>query len=173
MTGTGGGRGWVTAAAFVVPVAFLAVFFAIPAGTILDLGLRGDGGWDTGAVVDVLGDRVTREVAWFTLWQAAVSTAATVAAALPAAWVLGRLRVRGRALFSAALVVWYTPRPGHGGVYDAPVVDRYSTCPAPASRWGSAACVTLLAPTTFVVNVEIHCSSVVSVRRVIGPTAAA
>ena len=105
MTGTGGRRGWVTAAAFVVPVAFLSVFFAVPVGTILDLGLRGDGGWDTAAVGEVLGDRVTREVAWFTLWQAAVSTTATVLAALPAAWVLGRLRVRGRALFSAALVV--------------------------------------------------------------------
>ena len=105
MTAGRGRRRAVTAAVLSIPAAFLAVFFAVPAGTIIDLGLRGEGGVDVGAVGEVLGSRVTRDVAWFTLWQAVVSTACTVAAALPAAWVIGRLRVPGRALFSAALVV--------------------------------------------------------------------
>jgi len=95
----------VTLAAFVVPVAFLAVFFAVPAATLVATGLREGGRWDTGAVLDVLGSASTRRVAWFTLWQAVVSTLATVVLALPAAWVLGRIQMRGRALFSAALVV--------------------------------------------------------------------
>ncbi len=107
MTRSATGRwGWaVTAAALAVPVAFLAVFFAVPASTIVSLGLRDGGGWDVAALVDVLGAETTRRVAWFTLWQAAVSTAGTVAVGLPAAWVLGRLDVRGRSLLSALLVV--------------------------------------------------------------------
>ncbi len=88
-----------------VPLAFLAVFFAYPVVTLLGTGLRSGGRWDLGAVVDVLGSASTRRVAWFTLWQALVSTAATVVVALPAAWVLGRIRLPGRALFSALLVV--------------------------------------------------------------------
>ena len=100
------GRRWLgTVAVLAVPAAFLGVFFAVPAGTILDLGLRGDGGWDLSAVVEVVRSPVTRRVAWFTLWQAVASTALTVLIALPAAWLLGRVRMPGRALFGALLVV--------------------------------------------------------------------
>ncbi len=98
-------RRLVTAAVFAAPVAFLTVFFAIPAGTLISTGLRDGGTWDLGAVVDVLASSSTRRVAWFTLWQAAVSTLATVVVALPAAWVIGRVRIPGRSLFSAVLVV--------------------------------------------------------------------
>ena len=98
-------RGAVTAAVLSVPAVFLAVFFAVPAGTIIDLGLRGGSGWDLALVGDVLGAPVTRRVAWFTLWQATASTLLTVVVALPAAWVLGRLRIPGRAFFAAALIV--------------------------------------------------------------------
>jgi len=88
-----------------VPVAFLGVFFALPAATIVATGLRADGGWDLGVVAEVLGSDSTRRVAWFTLWQAVASTVATVAVALPAAWLVGRVRFRGRSLVVAALVV--------------------------------------------------------------------
>lgn len=98
-------RRLLTGAIFVVPVVFLGVFFAVPATTLVLTGLRSGGRWDIGAMLDVLGSESTRRVAWFTLWQALVSTLATVVLALPAAWVLGRMRVRGRALFSAVLVV--------------------------------------------------------------------
>lgn len=98
-------RRLVTAGALVVPAAFLAVFFAVPAATIVGTGLRPDGAWDLGAVGDVLGSSSTRRVAWFTLWQAVVSTAATVVVALPAAWLVGRVRFPGRDLVVAALVV--------------------------------------------------------------------
>ena len=42
---------------------------------------------------------------WFTVWQALASTALTIAVALPAAYVLGRYRFRGRSLVSALVVV--------------------------------------------------------------------
>ncbi len=84
-----------------VPLAFLAVFFLYPLAAILDRGLRGDGD----PPLDVLSDPLTREVVWFTVWQAVASTLLTVALATPAAYVLGRYRFRGRGLVSALVVV--------------------------------------------------------------------
>lgn len=95
----------VTAAAFAVPVAFLGVFFAVPVATLVATGLRADGSWQLGTVGEVLTSSSTRSVAWFTLWQALASTVVTVAAALPAAWLIGRVRFPGRSLFVAALIV--------------------------------------------------------------------
>jgi thiamine transport system permease protein len=89
------------ALAYGVPLAFLALFFLYPLAAIVDRGLRGAGD----APVDVLSDPLTREVVWFTVWQALVSTVLTVAVALPAAYVLGRYRFRGRSLASALVVV--------------------------------------------------------------------
>ena len=101
----GRGRRWVTTGVILaVPAAFLAVFFVLPAATILELGLWGDGQDDV-SVGGVLSSPVTRRVAWFTTWQAAVSTLLTVLVALPGAWVIGRMRIRGRSVFAALLVV--------------------------------------------------------------------
>jgi thiamine transport system permease protein len=88
--------------AYGLPLAFLALFFLFPLGTILDRGLRSSDGQ---SALDVLGDPVTRDVLWFTVWQAAVSTVLTVAAALPASYVLGRYAFRGRSLVRALVVV--------------------------------------------------------------------
>jgi thiamine transport system permease protein len=84
-----------------VPLAFLGLFFVYPLVSILDRGLRGAGD----PPLDVLTDPLTREVVWFTVWQALASTALTIALATPAAYVLGRYRFRGRSLASAIVVV--------------------------------------------------------------------
>ena len=84
-----------------VPLAFLALFFLYPLASIVDRGLRGTGD----SPLDVLTDPVTREVVWFTVWQALASTVLTIAIALPAAYVLGRYRFRGRSLVSALVVI--------------------------------------------------------------------
>ncbi len=89
----------------VVPIAFLAVFFLYPFGTIVLRGLRPDGGWELGAFADVLSDRSLWGVAWFTLWQATVSTLLTVALALPTAYCFARYRFAGKRLVWAALIV--------------------------------------------------------------------
>jgi thiamine transport system permease protein len=89
------------ALAYGIPLTFLAIFFAYPLAAIIDRGLRGDGD----APLDVLADPLTLEVVWFTIWQALASTALTIAIALPAAYVLGRYRFRGRSLVSALVVV--------------------------------------------------------------------
>jgi thiamine transport system permease protein len=100
--GPGGSRLW-RAAAYGIPLAFLAVFFVFPLAAILQRGLGGDDGLSWPG--DVLADEVTREVVWFTAWQALASTVLTLVVAFPAAYVLGRYTFPGRGLVRALVVV--------------------------------------------------------------------
>lgn len=98
------GRG-ASAALAAGPAAFLAVFFVLPVVTIVGTGLRAGGRWNLDVLVDVLADGDLRAVVWFTTWQAAVSTALTLAVGLPAAYALARFRFRGREVVRAVLTV--------------------------------------------------------------------
>ena len=86
-----------------VPIAFLALFFAWPLVAILRRSLVVDGRLDVPWGVVTSG--LTRQVLWFTLWQATVSTALTLAAGLPLAWALSRFRFRGRSVVEAFVLV--------------------------------------------------------------------
>lgn len=88
---------WLIVAA--IPVVFLAVFFAYPVGSILGRGLT------DGSVLDVVRRRSTMRLLWFTVWQAAASTGLTLLAGLPAAWVVARVKLPGRRLLRALLIV--------------------------------------------------------------------
>jgi thiamine transport system permease protein len=91
------------AVAYGVPLAFLALFFVYPLVAILERSLRRGG--ELKSPLDVLADPVTREVVWFTAWQAVASTLLTIAISLPAAYVLGRYAFPGRSLVRALVVV--------------------------------------------------------------------
>jgi thiamine transport system permease protein len=82
-----------------VPLAFLAVFFGWPLVSIFAQTLRAS------AIRDVLTDPALRRVAWFTLWQAVVSTVLTLVVGLPAAYVVARFDFRGRRAFRAFVTV--------------------------------------------------------------------
>jgi len=84
-------------------LAFSTVFFVLPLITILRRGLVVDGSLDVPA--DVILSRSTASIAWFTLWQAAVSTVLTLVAGLPLAWALSRFSFRGRRLLEALVLV--------------------------------------------------------------------
>ncbi|KAB8161666.1 ABC transporter permease subunit [Streptomyces sp. 3MP-14] len=88
-----------------VPLLFFAVFFGYPVAAIVGRGLRVDGVWQLGRLPEVLGDPGTLRVLWFTCWQAAASTALTLALALPGAYVFARLRFPGRRVLHAAVTV--------------------------------------------------------------------
>ncbi len=94
---------WRTAAAIALPVAFLGYFFVYPLVSILLTGL--DPGNAGSAFSAVLTDPVLRSVAWFTLWQAVVSTVLTFVVGLPAAYVFARFAFPGRGLFRALTLV--------------------------------------------------------------------
>ena len=85
-------------AAIAVPVAFLAVFFVYPLAAIVARGLA-ESGAGTFATAEMV------RIAWFTTWQAALSTALTFAVGLPLAWVVGRYAFRARSLVLAAVLV--------------------------------------------------------------------
>jgi thiamine transport system permease protein len=85
--------------AAMVPVVVLGAFFLWPVATIIGRGLSGDG------LADVFGNRGIREVAWFTVWQAVLSTALTLVVGLAPAYVLARYRFRGRRLVNALVTV--------------------------------------------------------------------
>ena len=89
----------VRAGAAALPLVFLAVFFAWPLAAIIARGLSVRG------VREVLTDPGLRSVAWFTLWQAMVSTGLTVLLGLLPAYVLARYRFRGRAVVLALVTV--------------------------------------------------------------------
>ena len=94
-------RAW-RVVAYGVPLAFLALFFVYPLAAIVDRGLRSGG---AGSALDVLTEPLTRDVVWFTLWQAVASTALTLLIAFPAAFVIGRFRFPGRGLVRALVLV--------------------------------------------------------------------
>lgn len=81
------------------PGLFVALFFAWPVAAIIARGLSG------GGLLDVVRDRTLQRVAWFTLWQAVLSTIAAVGLGLPLAFVLARYRFRGRSIVESLMVV--------------------------------------------------------------------
>ncbi len=102
-TRIGGGPGRLALTA--LPLAFFAAFFAYPVAAIVGRGLRPAGHWRLGRIADVLADGSVRHVLWFTCWQAAASTALTLAVALPGAYVFARLDFPGKRLLRAVVTV--------------------------------------------------------------------
>ncbi len=88
-----------------IPLTFITVFFLYPVGSILWRGFVPEGEFDAGPLRRVLSDPDLRQIAWFTFWQAAVSTVATIVIALPGAYVLSHYKFRGRSLLRAAVTI--------------------------------------------------------------------
>jgi thiamine transport system permease protein len=84
---------------FGVPALFLGYFFLYPLARIMALSL-GEGGW----VATFTRPRFI-EAAWFTLWQAALSTVLTVLAALPLTWVVSRFNFPAKPLIKAVVTI--------------------------------------------------------------------
>ena len=88
-----------------VPIAFLALFFVYPVASIVGRGLAPDWRLDLDPLARVVTDASLRHIAWFTVWQATLSTILTVVIALPGAFVLARYRFRGRGIVHALVTV--------------------------------------------------------------------
>lgn len=101
--GDGIGAWWLLAA--VVPLAFLAVFFAWPVAAMLWRGVSADGALDLTAFGEVLARERTWRILGQTLGMAAAGTVAALLLGLPAALVLHRRAFPGRALLRAVVTV--------------------------------------------------------------------
>jgi len=95
--------GWILAAA--LPLAFVGVFFAWPVASIVGRGLFPGGVLDVGGILEVLGRPRTQRVIGFTVGLAAAATAITLVLGMPVAYVLARLRFRGKGVLRAAVLV--------------------------------------------------------------------
>ena len=97
--------GWAGALLLLVPGLFLSAFFLYPLGAIIGLGLAPQGSLELGVLTRVLTDPSIRDVAWFTLWQAAASTVLTLLVGIPGAYAVARLDFPGRSFVRAAATV--------------------------------------------------------------------
>ena len=95
--------GWTLAA--VVPLGFLAVFFAYPVVALTARGLFPDGTLDLAGLAGVLTSPRTARVLGTTLAQASAGTLASLVLGLPAAWVLYRTRFPGRDVLRVIVTV--------------------------------------------------------------------
>ena len=96
-------RGAVSALPALAVGGFMVLFFAWPIAGVI---ARGIGGTSPASLLsEVLSSGSHLSVIWFTVWQAVVSTALTVAVALPAAGAMARLRFRGQRLMRALATV--------------------------------------------------------------------
>jgi len=97
-------RALTTVALAAIPTAFLIVFFAYPVVAILGRGLYPHGSLQLAALGDVVtGSEL--DVVRFTVAQATLSTALTLALGLPGAWALSRIRFPGRRIVRALVIV--------------------------------------------------------------------
>lgn len=94
---------WVAAAA--VPAAFLVIFFAWPAATLIGRGFFDAQGFSLAGFADVFSSGRTWRALGFTLLSAGVSTVACLALGLPGAHALYRCHFRGRRTLRAAVAV--------------------------------------------------------------------
>ncbi|MFD3420687.1 ABC transporter permease [Streptomyces decoyicus] len=88
-----------------LPLAFFALFFGYPVVAIVGRGLKDGGQWQLDRFGAVLGDPDVVNVLWFTVWQAAASTALTLLIALPGAYVFARFDFPGKQLLRAVVAV--------------------------------------------------------------------
>jgi len=88
-----------------VPLLFFGYFFVYPLLAILSTSLTLDGSVDLAVFGEVIADPTFQSIAWFTLWQAVVSTILTLVVGLPAAYVIARYDFPGKAWVRAGVTI--------------------------------------------------------------------
>ncbi len=104
MTGRWRARAGIAALA-AVPLGALLAFFVVPVGGMIARGLWSDGVFDPVGALEVLARGRAQRVLWFTVWSAATATMITLLLGLPVTFALYRLRLPGRRLLRAFVVM--------------------------------------------------------------------
>jgi thiamine transport system permease protein len=86
---------------WVAPLLFLGLFYFYPLGGILQASFARSQGSSVAAFMQALTSSTLRNVLWFTLWQATLSTALTLLVGLPGAYLLARYEFPGKSLIQA------------------------------------------------------------------------
>jgi len=93
------------AALWLAPLAFLALFYFFPLGSLLSLSFSRSAGGPAAPFLSILTSRFMRGVIGFTFGQAALSTALTLLLGLPGAYLLARRIFRGKDVLRALTAV--------------------------------------------------------------------
>lgn len=96
-------RAW--RALYLLPLAFMAVFYFYPLLSILQLSLLPGGQPDLSGLRALVERPYLRGVMWFTLWQAAVSTLLTLMLGLPAAYIFAHYEFPGKGLLRSLTTI--------------------------------------------------------------------
>ncbi len=86
-------------------LAFLALFYFYPLGSILELSFAPEGRFSLEPLGELFRSPRYLRTLWFTVWQATLSTLLTVVLALPGAYVFARFRFPGKTLIHALTTV--------------------------------------------------------------------
>ena len=93
---------------FLLPLGFLAIFYVYPLASILRVSFTPDASLGAGGLA-AAGAALLQpsywQVAWFTMWQAALSTVLAVVAGLPMAYVFATYSFRGKTILHALLTI--------------------------------------------------------------------
>jgi thiamine transport system permease protein len=92
---------WRLLLLWIPPLIFLALFYFFPLGSILQISFARSESGLAGPFLEALASPTTRNVLWFTFWQAALSTLLTLLVGLPGAYLLARYEFRGKSLLLA------------------------------------------------------------------------
>jgi len=92
-------------ALYLLPLAFLAVFFFYPLAAVVEESFAPAGRLNLAPVASLWRDPYFVRVLWFTTWQAALSTLLTLALGMPAAFVFARYRFPGKSVLRALTTI--------------------------------------------------------------------
>jgi thiamine transport system permease protein len=90
---------------WLLPLAFLGIFYFFPLTSILKISFESDGTGVLTPIIEALNSQSIRQVIWFTIWQAVLSTLLTLIIGLPGAYLFARYDFRGKSLLRALTVI--------------------------------------------------------------------
>lgn len=86
---------------WIVPLAFLGLFYAYPLLSILQVSISRSEGSITTVIAQAIQSPAVHRVVTFTFWQATLSTLFTLVVGLPGAYLLARYKFPGKSIFQA------------------------------------------------------------------------
>ncbi|GIS67298.1 MAG: hypothetical protein CM1200mP6_03660 [Anaerolineaceae bacterium] len=88
---------------WIIPLAFLALFYFYPLATILGKSLVGINNFSQ--LLDLVRQPYVAKTLWFTIWQATLSTILTLAIGLPGAYLLAHYNFWGKNILRAITAI--------------------------------------------------------------------
>lgn len=88
-----------------LPIIFLGIFYFFPLANILKISFESEGTHLVTPILEAVKSESIRQVLWFTIWQAALSTGLTLIIGLPGAYLFARYEFRGKSVLKALTVI--------------------------------------------------------------------